>query len=100
MSQLARGAGRAQAEDRRVKGLEDLAESEWQENQLLARSLTDVINGSSGRGTGSLIYPVSGPITSPFGWRVHPILGYKKFHTVLTSASATGRPSTPRTAAP
>ena len=63
----------------------DLATLEKQENQLLAESaaITGVINGSSGGGggTGSLSWPVSGPVTSPFGWRIHPILGYRKFHT-------------------
>ncbi|WP_083901704.1 murein hydrolase activator EnvC family protein [Pseudanabaena sp. PCC 6802] len=31
-------------------------------------------------GTGQMMYPTVGPITSPFGWRMHPILGYEKFH--------------------
>ena len=26
------------------------------------------------------MYPVVAPITSPFGYRTHPILGYQKFH--------------------
>ena len=30
---------------------------------------------------GYLKWPVSGPITSPFGWRVHPVYGYRSFHT-------------------
>ena len=32
------------------------------------------------RGTGQLSYPVDAPITSDFGMRVHPILGYQRFH--------------------
>jgi len=28
-----------------------------------------------------LKWPVSGPITSPYGWRIHPIYGYRSFHT-------------------
>lgn len=33
-----------------------------------------------GRG-GYLKWPVSGHITSPYGWRTHPIYGYRSFHT-------------------
>ncbi|MEI6430073.1 MAG: hypothetical protein WCO45_17065, partial [Pseudanabaena sp. ELA607] len=29
-------------------------------------------------GTGKFIYPAIGPITSEFGWRTHPILGYER----------------------
>jgi murein DD-endopeptidase MepM/ murein hydrolase activator NlpD len=32
-------------------------------------------------GTGRLMYPTVGEITSPFGWRTHPILGYERFHS-------------------
>lgn len=34
-------------------------------------------------GTGRFIYPVSGPITSPFGYRVHPVTGTTRFHSGL-----------------
>ncbi len=33
------------------------------------------------RGTGQFIYPCDAPITSGFGWRIHPILGYQRFHS-------------------
>lgn len=33
------------------------------------------------RGTGQMVYPTEGPITSGFGWRMHPILGYERFHS-------------------
>lgn len=32
------------------------------------------------RGTGQFSYPSDGFITSSFGWRSHPILGYERFH--------------------
>ncbi|MBP1918130.1 murein hydrolase activator EnvC family protein [Youngiibacter multivorans] len=36
------------------------------------------------------IKPVSGRISSPYGWRIHPILGYSKFHTGVDFAAASG----------
>jgi murein DD-endopeptidase MepM/ murein hydrolase activator NlpD len=35
------------------------------------------------RGTGQMILPCPGEITSGFGWRVHPVLGYERFHSGL-----------------
>ena len=74
----------------------DLALLEQQENQLLAESnaLAGVINGSSGNGvgTGSMMWPVNGPVTSPFGYRIHPILGYRKLHTGLDFGVGYGTP--------
>jgi murein DD-endopeptidase MepM/ murein hydrolase activator NlpD len=32
-------------------------------------------------GTGQLTYPSDSEISSGFGWRVHPILGYSRFHS-------------------
>ncbi len=32
-------------------------------------------------GTGQLMYPSDAEITSSFGWRIHPILGYSRFHS-------------------
>jgi murein DD-endopeptidase MepM/ murein hydrolase activator NlpD len=38
-------------------------------------------NGIVVLGTGIMGYPSDGEITSGFGWRVHPILGYQRFHS-------------------
>ncbi len=60
---------------------------EQQEQELLAESrrLQTIITGSSGsgtvHGTGRLVWPVSGPVVSGFGWRIHPIFHTRKFHT-------------------
>jgi murein DD-endopeptidase MepM/ murein hydrolase activator NlpD len=36
--------------------------------------------------------PVAGRMTSPFGYRVHPILGYRKLHTGIDFGAAHGSP--------
>ena len=35
----------------------------------------------TGGGGGGMVWPLAGPITSEFGWRVHPITGTQKFHS-------------------
>jgi len=42
------------------------------------------------RGTGMLAYPSDAPTSSPFGWRIHPILGYRRFHAGLDFAASYG----------
>jgi murein DD-endopeptidase MepM/ murein hydrolase activator NlpD len=44
------------------------------------------------RGTGILAFPSDAPLSSPFGWRVHPILGYRRFHGGLDFAASYGSP--------
>lgn len=39
-----------------------------------------------------LQWPVSGPITSPFGYRVHPVYGTRKLHTGIDISAAYGTP--------
>lgn len=42
------------------------------------------------QGTGQLSYPSDGVITSGFGMRVHPILGYRRFHAGIDFGGAHG----------
>lgn len=35
------------------------------------------------RGSGQMLVPCVGEITSSFGWRTHPVLGYERFHAGL-----------------
>lgn len=37
--------------------------------------------GTAFRGTGQMMLPTLGEITSGFGWRMHPVLGYERFHS-------------------
>ncbi len=43
-------------------------------------------------GTGQLSFPSIGPITSTFGWRLHPVLGYNRFHAGMDFGAPYGSP--------
>jgi murein DD-endopeptidase MepM/ murein hydrolase activator NlpD len=43
-------------------------------------------------GGGYLDYPVDGYVTSPFGWRTHPIWGYRALHDGIDFGAACGTP--------
>lgn len=45
--------------------------------------------------SGGFVNPVPASsmiVTSPFGWRMHPVLGYQKFHSGVDFAAACGEP--------
>ena len=81
----------------------DKAVFDQQYDELMAASkqIADMIRGrhyrvepSSGGGSGSggMIWPISGPITSEFGWRTHPITGDQRFHSGLDIGGDYGIP--------
>lgn len=43
-------------------------------------------------GTGKMLWPVRGRITSNFGWRYHPVIKKKKYHNGLDIAVPSGTP--------
>ena len=43
-------------------------------------------------GSGNLCMPLKAPVTSPFGWRRHPIFGVRKFHTGVDLAGPNHSP--------
>lgn len=61
-------------------------ESERIELEILRRQLRE------GRAPGRLAWPVQGPISSPYGWRIHPVLGGRRMHTGVDVAVPTGTP--------
>ena len=62
------------------------AESEQLELEILRRQVRE------GRAPGRLAWPVSGAVTSPFGSRIHPILGDRIMHNGIDLRAATGEP--------
>lgn len=49
-------------------------------------------NDGGGSGSGYLDYPVDGYVTSPFGYRVHPIYGYRSLHDGVDFGAGCGSP--------
>lgn len=66
----------------------DKETSEKAYNELMAASerISQMLQRSSGStviGTGQMVWPLDGPITSEFGWRTHPIYGTARYHSGL-----------------
>jgi murein DD-endopeptidase MepM/ murein hydrolase activator NlpD len=49
-------------------------------------------DGGPVHSNGFLNYPAPGPITSPFGWRIHPIYGYRSLHDGIDIGAPCGTP--------
>jgi murein DD-endopeptidase MepM/ murein hydrolase activator NlpD len=62
-------------------------------NIAQSKQLAFVTNKSSEQGV-EIVYPVSSPspITSPFGWRTHPITGSRRFHAGVDIGAPMGAP--------
>ena len=50
------------------------------------------LQGENPPSNASWLMPTSGKLTSAFGMRVHPVLGYKRMHNGIDLAAATGTP--------
>ena len=48
--------------------------------------------GGPVRSDGYLDYPVAGSVTSPYGWRIHPIYGYRSLHDGTDFGAPCGTP--------
>ncbi len=72
--------------ERESKNLEILIQQKVAEAQAKTNSRTSVII----RGTGVMAYPSNASTSSPFGWRMHPVLGYRRFHAGMDFAASYG----------
>jgi len=75
-------AAKTKAEDERQYA-ELVAERNRKAAELRALARKDLASGGAGvggDGGGTLSYPVNGPVTSPYGMRVHPVTGVYKLH--------------------
>lgn len=70
------------------------AEQALQELQQTSQEIEQRLRGSghsgSSQGTGTMAWPLHGEITSPFGYRTHPIFGTKIYHSGIDIAADTG----------
>lgn len=83
-------AARAQAE----RELAAFEKASSQIEAMLARVQRAGVSGGaySGSWGGSFLRPVPGRITSPFGWRIHPITRTRRFHDGVDLACGGGTP--------
>lgn len=78
---------RAKQADLRV--LEELrAEQERIKRLILAR--TTQARGTTSSLGGAMSWPAEGYITSPFGWRIHPVWGYRSMHDGIDIGAGCG----------
>ncbi len=79
--------------DTAERAYQELLEASRQVEQMIRQSRYQVSEGKgSGKSTGTMIWPIDGPITSPFGWRTHPIFGTSIFHSGLDIGGDYGMP--------
>jgi murein DD-endopeptidase MepM/ murein hydrolase activator NlpD len=80
----AREKAQRKAQRARRHDLEELAKLKKQERkikqQILAAAAADHSHGYVGNDDGFLLAPVNGSVTSPFGYRIHPIYHYWGLH--------------------
>ena len=80
-----------------------LAKIEAERDRIAALIAAQAAQGSGtyvgpGGGNGYLSMPVAGSVTSPYGWRTHPIWGYRSLHDGIDFGASCGTPV--RAAAP
>lgn len=71
---------------------EIMAASQEVSNMIRRSQMSSAGYSGAPAGAGGMIWPISGPITSEFGWRTHPIFGTARFHSGLDIGGDYGMP--------
>mgnify|MGYP003543015124 FL=1 len=71
---------------------EIMAASQEVANMIRRSHMSSAGYSGAPAGAGGMIWPISGPITSEFGWRTHPIFGTARFHSGLDIGGDYGMP--------
>lgn len=91
-----RAGARKQAQKAREDDLKQLKEAEAERARIeqMIRDRASRGKGYNGPTTGNgwLDWPAPGRITSPYGWRIHPIYGYRSLHDGIDIGAACGTP--------
>lgn len=80
-----------------IRSKQAYLEAEYEQLERESKALEQIIRqktkGSGAKGTGQLIWPVPGysRISSPYGWRMHPILKERKMHTGIDIPAPSGK---------
>jgi len=82
------------AKKSKLEDLDSQLQKDSQEIQaLLARSSSPTGGGGGGTPTytgGQFVWPANGPVTSPYGYRIHPIFGDSRLHSGVDIGAAYG----------
>lgn len=77
----------------------DVSQQAYEEIMAASQEITRMIQRSQmvggsyvSSGSGAMIWPLNGPITSEFGWRTHPIFGTQRYHSGLDIGGDYGLP--------
>ena len=89
-AELADLAARLDQIDATIAEFSDELDGLEQEQARVQRLIQDEAS-KEGEAPGILVRPVPGPITSGFGMRMHPILGYSRMHTGIDMSAPYGQ---------